>query len=190
LAHGTFLDVDPGPVTVRGSLNDPVSSTVVVVVEGFHDELLDQIEAIYRNSYGAYYRVALGMLRDREKAHDAVQEAFARAVRGRTSFRREGSLRGWIWRSLTRVCADELRMLEPRVHAVPQPVEAVEADESVRVAVALLPERQRWAIFLRYYADLSYDEIADVLEVERGTVAATLHAARKSLLPTLEEVAR
>jgi RNA polymerase sigma factor (sigma-70 family) len=52
-----------------------------------------------------------------------------------------------------------------------------------------LPERQRWAVFLRYYADLSYDEIASVLDVERGTVAATLHAARKSLLPVLEEVA-
>jgi RNA polymerase sigma-70 factor (ECF subfamily) len=160
-----------------------------VVVEGVHDELLDKIEATYRDSYRAYYRVALGMLRDREKAHDAVQEAFARAVRQRVSFRGEGSLRGWIWRSLTRVCADELRAPEPRVQAVPRVVEALDADESVRVAVAALPERQRWAVFLRYYADLSYDEIASVLEVERGTVAATLHAARKSLLPVLEEVA-
>jgi RNA polymerase sigma-70 factor (ECF subfamily) len=160
-----------------------------VVVEGMQDELLDEIEATYRDSYGAYYRVALGMLRDREKAHDAVQEAFARAVRHRVSFRGEGSLRGWIWRSLTRVCADELRMPEPRVQAVRRVVEALDADESVRVAVAALPERQRWAVFLRYYADLSYDEIASVLDVERGTVAATLHAARKSLLPVLEEVA-
>ena len=176
-------------MTGRGSLNDSVSSTVVVVVEGLHDELLDKIEAVYRDSYGAYYRVAVGMLRDRENAHDAVQEAFARAVRGRISFRGEGSLRGWIWRSLTRVCADELGAPEPRVHAVPRVVEALEAGESVRVAVAALPERQRWAVFLRYYADLSYDEIAGVLEVERGTVAATLHAAHKSLLPVLEEVA-
>jgi RNA polymerase sigma-70 factor (ECF subfamily) len=161
-----------------------------VVVEGLHDdELLDKIEAIYRESYVAYYRVALGMLRDREKAHDAVQEAFTRAVRGRLSFRGEGSLRGWVWRSLTRLCLDELRAPEPRV-GVPAAVEVQEADESIRAAVAALPERQRWTIFLRYYADLSYEEIAGVLDVERGTVAATLHAARKALLPAVEEVAR
>lgn len=105
------------------------------------------------------------------------------------SFRREGSLRGWIWRTLTRSCVDEQRAPEPRVHAVPRMVESLEAEESVRLAVAALPDRQRWAIFLRYYADLSYDEIAAVLEVERGTVAAALHAARKSLHPVLEEVA-
>lgn len=162
-----------------------------MVVEGLRDDgLLDKIEAIYRHSYGAYYRVALGMLRDREKAHDAVQEAFARAVHARDSFRGSGSLRGWVWRALTRVCLDELRAPEARGHSIPSVVEAVlEPDESIRTAVAALPERQRWTIFLRYYADLSYEEIANVLEVERGTVAATLHAARKSLLPMLEEVA-
>jgi RNA polymerase sigma-70 factor, ECF subfamily len=162
-----------------------------VVVEGINeDELLRRIEALYRGSYAAYYRVALGMLRDRERAHDAVQEAFARAVRGRSGFRGRGSLRGWVWRSLTRICLDEIRATQPRVHSEPSAVETVEPDESVRAAVAALPERQRWTIFLRYYADLSYEEIAEILEVERGTVAATLHTARKALLPAIEEVAR
>jgi RNA polymerase sigma-70 factor (ECF subfamily) len=158
-------------------------------VDAGRDELLGRIESIYRGSYGTYYRVALGMLCDRDLAHDAVQEAFVRAVRRRESFRGDGSLRGWIWRSLTRVCLDELRLPDPSVHAVPRDVELVDGDESLRAAVAALPERQRWAIFLRYYADLSYDEIAAVLNIERGTVAATLQAARKALLPAVEEVA-
>ena len=150
------------------------------------EELLDEIEALYRSSYAAYYRVALGMLRDREKAHDAVQEAFARAVRGQGSFRGSGSLRGWVWRSLTRVCLDELRTPEARVQPLRSVVQALQPDDSIRAAVAALPERQRWTVFLRYYADLSYEEIGQVLGVERGTVAATLHAARKALLPAME----
>ena len=50
-----------------------------------------------------------------------------------------------------------------------------------------LPERQRLAVFLRYYADLSYEEIADALVVRPGTVAASLHAALASLRSDLEE---
>lgn len=155
-----------------------------------NDEMLQRIETLYRGSYAAYYRVAFGMLRDRERAHDAVQEAFARAVRKRSGFRGSGSLRGWVWRSLTRICLDEIRAPQPRAHSEPSDARTIEADESVRAAVAALPERQRWTIFLRYYADLSYEEIAETLEVERGTVAATLHAAQKALLPAIKEVAR
>ena len=55
----------------------------------------------------------------------------------------------------------------------------------VRLAVALLPERQRLAIFLRYYADLGYRDIADVLAVSSGTVGATLNQARTSLRAAL-----
>lgn len=63
------------------------------------------------------------------------------------------------------------------------------ADE-LRAAILALPERQRTAVFLRYYADLSYAQIADVLGVKPGTVAASLHAAHRSLRRDLEEVAR
>jgi RNA polymerase sigma factor (sigma-70 family) len=54
--------------------------------------------------------------------------------------------------------------------------------------VAALPERQRDAIFLRYYADLEYRQIALVLGVEVGTVSATLAAAHQALRERLEEV--
>ena len=60
----------------------------------------------------------------------------------------------------------------------------------VRAAVAALPERQRLALFLRHYADLDYEAIATALGVQRGTVAATLHAAHESLRRTLPEVQR
>ena len=51
-----------------------------------------------------------------------------------------------------------------------------------------LPERQRVAVFLRYWADLDYRAIAEVLEVEVGTVSATLSSAHQSLRRSVQEV--
>ena len=51
-----------------------------------------------------------------------------------------------------------------------------------------LPERQRLVLFLRYFADLPYEAIADALQISPGTVAATLNAAHRSLRLWLEEV--
>jgi RNA polymerase sigma factor (sigma-70 family) len=58
--------------------------------------------------------------------------------------------------------------------------------DPVRAAVAALPERQRLALFLRYYADLDYAAIAAILEIKEGTVGATLHAAHAALRAALE----
>ena len=63
-----------------------------------------------------------------------------------------------------------------------------EHDVELRVALARLPERQRTAVFLRYYADLEYAAIGKVLGIQTGTVSATLNAAHAALRSQLEEV--
>jgi len=155
------------------------------------EPLLGQIEDVYRHQYRKFLRVALAMLGDRERAHDAVQETFARAIRSRFDFRGEGTLEGWVWRTLTNHCRDLLRAPRPasadvaadELHAHnDRPLEHAE----LRAAIAALPEQQRTMIFLRHYADLDYEQIAEVTGVARGTVAATLHTARASLQRTLE----
>ena len=55
------------------------------------------------------------------------------------------------------------------------------ADADLEALIVALPDRQRLALFLRYYADLDYEAIADALGVTPGTVAATLHAAHRTL---------
>jgi len=60
----------------------------------------------------------------------------------------------------------------------------------LRAWIATLPDRQREALFLRYYADLDYRAIAEVLGIEVGTVSATLSAAHQSLRKRLQEVRR
>jgi RNA polymerase sigma factor (sigma-70 family) len=63
-------------------------------------------------------------------------------------------------------------------------------DAAVRDAVRRLPDRQRDALFLRFYLGFDYAAIAEALAIEIGTVSATLHSARAALARHLQEVAR
>ncbi len=156
------------------------------------DATIARIEDVYRRQYARFVRVAYAMLGDRERALDAVQEAFARAIRSRFDFRGEGSIEAWLWRTLTNVCLDVHRegsRPEPEGEAPRMNGHAEEWPE-LRAAVALLPERQRLVLFLRHYADLDYETIAAALGIARGTVAATLNAAHRALRGALTEVHR
>jgi RNA polymerase sigma-70 factor (ECF subfamily) len=152
------------------------------------DALLSQLEAVYRRDFGRFVRVATAVLRDEERAVDAVQEAFATAVQKRSRYRGEGPLQGWIWRMVVNAALKE--------HARPRTVPLVEAEavepgrepSGVTDAIVQLPTRQRLALFLRYYADLDYESIASALQVSPGTVGATLNAAHASLRRLLQEV--
>lgn len=149
-----------------------------------------QIEELYRCRYGYFFRVALGMFHgDEDRARDAVQEAFARALRAREGFRGEGSVESWLWRTLTNVCLREARSTPEPVPEVDDAGDLYPSEwRHVRAAIARLPERQRLILFLRHYADLDYEEIASIVRVERGTVAATLHAAQGKLRAWIEGV--
>ena len=168
------------------SSNQPVGEPVAVA----------SIEALYRERYRRFFGFALGIVRDREAAHDAVQETFARAIRSRGELQSVDRLPNWLWRVLTNICLGARESRSP-TFAVLDPggvdddwTAALEWRE-LRGAVAALPERQRLVVFLRHYADLDYNAIAEVLEIERGTVAATLHTAHDRLRGALalEEVA-
>ena len=154
---------------------------------------LRELERLYEEEFPRFFRLALSMLGNREAARDAVQEAFARAVRDRRKLRHAAGLDLWIWRTLTNVCRDELR---DRRNLLPGDVppevahDADPGDAELRRAVASLPERQRLAVFLRHHGDLDYPHIAAVMGISEGTVAATLHSAHARLREVLREVAR
>ncbi len=151
---------------------------------------LDELEALYRSRFDVFARVAASVSGDSERARDAVQEAFATAVRKRRSFRGDGPLEAWVWRIVLNAARSDVRRTTPAVeYDVPASANGhPDHDAELRVALARLPERQRTAVFLRYYADLDYVTIAQALEVRPGTVAATLNAAHRALRRALEEV--
>jgi RNA polymerase sigma-70 factor (ECF subfamily) len=152
------------------------------------DELVARIERIYRSEYRKFVRVALAVLRDEDRAVDAVQEAFATAVQKRSAFRGDGPLEAWIWRMVVNAALKERGKLRPLALVDFDAAEPTYESSAVSQAVASLPERQRLALFLRYYADLEYEAIAAALEISSGTVGATLNAAHASLRRLLAEV--
>ena len=146
------------------------------------------LERLYRERYPVFLRVARATVRDEGAAADAVQDAFVEAVRNRRAFRGEGTLEAWVWRMVVNAARKRRRDL-PEAAVEPAEPEASQNGfgDPVRAAVALLPERQRLALFLRYYADLDYAAIAATLDVREGTVGATLHAAHAALREALKE---
>ena len=159
-------------------------------VIGRRGATLDELEALYRRLFDVFVRVAASVTGDSERARDAVQEAFATAVRKRGSFRREGPLEAWVWRIVLNAARSDARRGIPTVGYDEATASngRPERDAELRVALACLPERQRIAIFLRYYADLDYAAIGQALGIRTGTVAATLNAAHAALRNQLEEV--
>jgi RNA polymerase sigma-70 factor (ECF subfamily) len=142
---------------------------------------LDELEALYRARLPEFRRAAAAIAGDEEAGRDAVQEAFAAAVRKRRTWRRRGPLEAWVWRIVVNKARDARRR-RPRT---PESAPAVNLPE---VPLESLTERQREIVFLHYYADLEYAEIAAALRISVGTVGATLNAARKTLRRALEEV--
>jgi RNA polymerase sigma-70 factor (ECF subfamily) len=150
------------------------------------EELRDRAEAVYRERLPELLRVAAATSGSREAAPDLVQEAFARALRRLDEYRGDGSFDGWLWRIVTNVALNHRRDHRPTTElpdAAAAPVE--DPDPELVAAVAALPEQQRLVLFLRYYADLDYRTIGEALAIAPGTVAATLAAARSSLLTRL-----
>src|SRR4051794_6364922 len=149
---------------------------------------LAEIESIYTARLREFQRVATAITGNRDLGCEAVQDGFAQAVHKRAEFRAEGALAGWLWQIVVSASHDARR--RGRVRADPAHYEdqfgnddvAESADHLyVRAVVARLPDRRRLALFLRYYADLDYSAIAEVLGIAPGTVAATLHQAHLKL---------
>jgi RNA polymerase sigma-70 factor (ECF subfamily) len=150
-----------------------------------------ELELLYRERYDHFAGVAAAVLGAGDAGRDAVQSAFATALRERHSFRGDGPLEAWVWRIVVNEAhklARERRALPLEASQEPSTNGHPDDELGLRRWIAALPERQRAALFLRYYADLDYKLIATILEVEVGTVSATLSAAHTKLRCALREV--
>lgn len=151
-----------------------------------------RIERVYRERYVGFRNALATVTGDSDSARDAVQEGFARALRSARTFRGDGPIEAWVWKICLR-SALELRGRGSRQASLddvePGLVEP-ELDPMLADALRQLPARRRLIVFLRYFADLSYAEIAAACDVSEGTVAATLTQARVSLAEQLQEVRR
>jgi RNA polymerase sigma factor (sigma-70 family) len=148
------------------------------------------IEQVYRARYGGFRNALATVTGSHDSARDAVQEGFAIALAKRSQFR-GGSLEAWIWR-ISLSCALDGRRSARRLalNGAPERVDPqlpdAGGDPELAAAVGALAPRQRLMVFLRYYADLSYAQIAEACGVSEGTVGAALAQARAVLLEALD----
>jgi RNA polymerase sigma-70 factor (ECF subfamily) len=148
---------------------------------------------------GGAHALAIQLLGDTHDAQDAVHDAFATALGNPGAYDAgKGPLKPWFLRVVRNRCIDMLRRrrvpsarsVDELVSPAKTPEEAVAASQdSSRVARALasLPAERREIIVLRDYLDLSYAEIAGVLDIAPGTVMSRLHRARLALKEALED---
>lgn len=130
-----------------------------------------------------------------DAAVEATDEAFARALDRWDSVSKMASPAGWTYQVALNRLRRQLRRagMEGRLRSRVSPERVAELpDPDLWTAVGRLPLRQRTAVVLRYVADLTEADIGEVMGVSRGTVAATLSAARRTLAvlmsdPELEE---
>jgi len=141
---------------------------------------------------------AYGMLRDRQAAEDAVQQAFLELAGTAASFRGDGrALRAWLYRSVRFNCLDEVRR---RTRHPEQPTEylpetatsdtdtCVSLDPELEDALGRLNERQRSIIVLKHVLGFSGDEIADILGSNRAAVYASAARAERQLKKMLTPI--
>jgi RNA polymerase sigma-70 factor (ECF subfamily) len=157
----------------------------------------------------AVYALCVRLLRDREDARDAAQEAFARAFAALGTFDSAQPFAPWILRIARNHCLDVIRRRLPEAQRValdggcgegsPREVadpDAPRGDEtllrrelagSLERAVAALPSNYREVVHLFHVDHLSYKEIAAAMDVPIGTVMTWLHRARARLRTALAE---
>lgn len=154
---------------------------------------------LVRQYYAGVVNVAYRLCGDSDQAQDAAQEAFLRAWLNLPSFRPGTSLRNWLYRIAVNAALDALRRERKTIEAAPDdlpltdPANGPELEllqrervRLVRDALLSLPEASRAVLVLREYGELSYQEIATVLEIPIGTVMSRLNSARAQLKRLLE----
>lgn len=135
------------------------------------------------------YRLAVVLLKTRSEAEDAVQDAVLKAWQNFGRFRRDSPLRPWLFTIVANECRCRRRsrwwsVLSESAISDERVVELKAVDPEaadLRRAVHRLPHEQRLAIVLRYYLDLPFDEVAQVLHVSTKAAKSRIYRALEKL---------
>ena len=153
-------------------------------------------EELARESADRLYAIAFQISRDRDRAEDAVQHALVAMWRDLPSLRDTTRFETWTYRLVTRASLQDLRQRRRVTVFDLSPGEAVADGRDMASDVAIKDQLQRGLatltpdhraiVVLRHLADLSIDEIGEVLGIPRGTVASRLHHATRALRAAIE----
>ncbi len=145
-------------------------------------------------------RFARSMLGTTEEAEDAVQETFLRLYERAAEWRPDARIGTWLHRVCYNNCIDRLRRRRPQADpAVLAEIEderplaeagmvAAEASAGIRAAIAALPERQRSALLLFHFQELTQREAAEIMAVSEDAFESLLSRARRQLRRALADL--
>jgi RNA polymerase sigma-70 factor (ECF subfamily) len=148
---------------------------------------VEAFDQLARAAFPRLKGVAYLVLRDADRAEDAVQDALVAAWQGLRALREPDAWDAWLRRLLIRTCyrfaKQERRRTEVELHARPDPIRAGTTNDSADVAdrewimdeLARVDVEKRAVIVLHYYLDLPLREVAEILDIPYGTAASRLH---------------
>ena len=163
----------------------------------------EALGALLRGLQDSWYRMSLSLLADADLAHDATQETAIRFLRQLPGFRGDSQLRTWslgiainVVRELKRRrsrasvggddAAEFAESIGDNIPSVDSRAQLGEQQQALKEVLRDLPDRQREALVLRFFEDLSVDETARAMGCAAGTVKATVHQALRSLRKRLQ----
>ena len=159
---------------------------------------MDAFEELVRRHQQRAVNIAYRFLGNQPEAEDLAQQAFLNILERADSYRPTAQFTTFLYRVIANACMDYRRKKRPQPRAFLPDRESVSSDpgrrmareervEVVRKAIDGLPERQRMALVLQQYEDLSYLEIADAMGCSRAAVESLLVRARRNLRDALED---
>lgn len=155
-------------------------------------------ETLVRLHHRAVYNMAFRYMGDHGGADDVVQETFMKAFHAIESFREESSFKSWLLRITVNTAKNSLRSRDRHtmvdvadvnlksIHHEYRHMEDAQTAVLLKNAVAALSPRQRQALELRIYEDLSFKEIAEIMECPFDTAKANFRHAVLNLRKFLE----
>lgn len=161
-------------------MTDALSSSRGAAEGGVSDDAA--LALLFTTHYSSLVRLASLLLRDPAASEDIVQEAFIKVAARRTTLREQDKALAYVRQTVVNLSRSALRRRLVAAKHAPKPDVDIESaadtalrnleGEKVRAALATLPARQREAVVLRYYGDLSETQIATAMGVSNGAVKA------------------
>ncbi len=179
----------PLSTSTASARNEPADSTTT-------EQPRPGIEEIIRDHSAAMYRVAASVVRDHSLAEDVVQESVVKAWQALDTFRGDASIRTWLLRITHNTAISAIRKRRDDVmapselperpgHLTVEDAALLQADrDEIWEALSRLDPVGRAIIVLREVERMSYEEIAEVLDLPTGTVRTRLFRARQQLVRT------
>jgi RNA polymerase sigma-70 factor (ECF subfamily) len=177
-----------------------------IIIENFKKGDVSTFDTLVLKYQDRIYTLCRYMLGNPQDAEDAAQETFIKAFRGLGSFTPTSSFYTWLYRITVNTCLDHKRKnsfltftfssdnktsLEDFLSHTPTPEAALVTKQSaqvLRVALSRLSTKLRTALVLKEMEGLSYEEIAEVLDVSMGTVKSRISRAREELGKILQKI--